>query len=72
MSPWAFNETNRGKTYSRQLKLTFKRYEAGRCIDCPNSSPKLKDSYVRCARHRRIQNEKAKARNTRKKNGSVS
>ena len=55
MSPWAFNDSNRGKSYSRQLKLTFKRYEAGQCIECRLGSPVLPmvngKRRVRCERH---------------------
>ena len=64
MAPITWNETKAANKYHRQLKLTFKRAEAGRCIDCPASSPVLEvlngKRPLRCPKHLEYQRGRRK------------
>ena len=71
MTAWEWGDKQEGSKYARQLRLTFKRAEAGRCIDCPNGSPKLEDGHIRCARHRAYQSGKASERYAKNKKGGL-
>lgn len=65
MTPITWNDSKEGSKYARQLRLTFKRFTAGRCIQCKNDSPVLElrpdgTRPIRCERHLAYQRGRGK------------
>ena len=61
---WEWTAEKAASKYHRQLKLTFKRYEAHKCLDCPASSPVLEvlngKRPLRCPKHLEYQRGRRK------------
>ena len=59
------DETKAGKKYARQLRLTFKRYQAEKCVDCGQALDG--GSRVRCRKHLEYHSRNARENYARKK-----